>query len=368
MIEESSTTPSGASAAGTRAEPAAAGAAADGSAQRTLRVGVIGAGYWGPNIIRNFAALESCALRAVCDADAGRLAPIGRQYPGVRLERDARALLEDPELDALAICTPVHSHFPLAKAALEAGKHVLIEKPLAHSIEAARELCALAAARGLTLMVDHTFVYSGPIRKIRTLIESGEIGEILYFDSVRINLGLFQKDVNVLWDLAPHDLSIMDHLLQREPRWVSAIGTTHFGKLENLAYITVRFDGSLIAHFHVNWLAPVKIRRTVIGGSKKMIVYDDLDPSDRVKIYDKGVSINADRAERDRMLIDYRTGDMFAPKIDKTEPLLAVCSQFSDCALHGKRPLTDGPAGLRIVQLLEAAQQSILHDGARVSL
>src|SRR5262245_7939031 len=352
----------------TSTETAAEPVRTNGAPARLLRVGVVGAGYWGPNIIRNFAGLEGCALRAVCDADAARLTPIGRQYPGVHLAQDARALLADPELDALAICTPVHTHYPLAKAALEAGKHVLIEKPMAHSIEAARELVDLAAARGRTLMVDHTFVYGGPVRKMRALSESGEIGELLYFDSVRINLGLFQRDVNVLWDLAPHDLSIMDHLLQREPRWVSAIGTAHFGRLENLAYITVRFDGSLIAHFHVNWLAPVKIRRTVIGGSKKMIVYDDLDPSDRVKIYDKGVSVNADRAERDRMLIDYRAGDMFAPKIDKTEPLHAVCAQFAECALTGKRPETDGAAGLRIVRLLEAAQQSIARDGARVSL
>jgi predicted dehydrogenase len=338
------------------------------SVPRKLRVGVIGAGYWGPNLIRNFAALEGCALGAVCDADPARLAPIGRGHPGVRLEREPRALLEDPALDALAICTPVHTHHPLARAALAAGKHVLVEKPMAHSLAAARELVELAAAEQRVLMVDHTFVYSGPIRKMRALIESGEIGELLYFDSVRINLGLFQKDVNVLWDLAPHDLSIMDHLLQREPRWVSAIGTTHFGELENLAYVTVRFDGSLIAHFHVNWLAPVKIRRTVIGGSKKMIVYDDLDPSDRVKIYDKGVSINADRAERDRMLIDYRTGDMHAPRIDKTEPLAEVCAHFVECARHGRRPATDGEAGLRIVRLLEAAQQSIARDGARVAL
>lgn len=341
---------------------------ASGAGRKTLRVGVIGAGYWGPNVIRNLSALENCSLQAVCDADPARLAPVARLYPAVRRERDARALLEDPTLDALAICTPVHTHFALAKAALEADKHALVEKPMAHSVAAASSLVELAAARAKTLMVDHTFVYSGPVRAMRTLIESGEIGELLYFDSVRINLGLFQKDVNVVWDLAPHDLSIMDHLLEREPRWVSAIGSAHFGQLENLAYITVRFDGPLIAHFHVNWLAPVKIRRTVIGGSKKMIVYDDLDPSDRVKIYDKGVSINADRAERDRMLVDYRTGDMLAPRIDKTEPLSAVCAQFVDCALEGKRPLTDGHAGLRVVRLLEAAQQSIARDGARVDL
>jgi predicted dehydrogenase len=352
----------------TAAPTAEKGAATQAAGVGPLRVGVIGAGYWGPNVIRNLVALEDCSLLAVCDSDPARLAPFERLYPGMRREGDARALLADPALDAIAICTPVHTHFPLARAALEADKHVLIEKPMAHSIEAATQLVELAAARGRTLMVDHTFVYSGPIRAMRALIASGEIGELLYFDSVRINLGLFQSDVNVLWDLAPHDLSIMDHLLEREPRWVSAIGSAHFGRLENLAYITVRFDGSLIAHFHVNWLAPVKIRRTVIGGSRKMIVYDDLDPSDRVKIYDKGVSVDAGRAERDRMLVDYRTGDMLAPKIDKTEPLHSVCAQFVDCALHGKRPLTDGRAGLRVVRLLEAAQQSIARDGARVSL
>lgn len=354
--------------------PSAAGSLAEPSIRKVakppavVRVGVVGCGYWGPNIIRNFSALRDCELRVICDSNAGRLEPFGRRYPSARTEGDFAAMIADPELDAVAICTPVHTHYPLAKAALEAGKHVLMEKPLTHSSESAQTLVDLAKDRGLTIMVDHTFIYSGAVQKIKSIIDSGEIGDILYFDSVRINLGLFQHDINVVWDLAPHDLSIMDYLLGRAPVWVSAIGSKHFGKLENLAYLSMKFDDSLIAHFHVNWLAPVKLRSTVIGGSKRMIVYDDLAPSEKIKVYDKGVTVNGDKTERDKVLIDYRTGDMFAPKIDKTEPLEAVCRHFVECIQNGTTPLTDGEAGLRVVRILEAAQRSIERNGERVNL
>ncbi len=360
MPKSTDTTPSGTVAAETAATSRA-------DAEQTLRVGVIGCGYWGPNIIRNFASIENCELRTICDADEDRLDAIQRRYPAVSVETDAAALM-DGSLDAVAICTPIRFHYPMAKAALEAGMHVFVEKPMTDSSATARELVELAADKKRALMVDHTFVYSGPVRKIRSIIDDGQLGDLLYFDSVRINLGLFQQDANVVWDLAPHDVSIMDYLLQREPKGVSAIGSVHFGDQEDMAYMTVRFDGPLLAHFHVNWLAPVKIRKTVIGGSQQMIVYDDLEPTDRVKVYDKGVSVNVDDSERRRVLIDYRTGDMFAPKIDKTEPLFAACSHFADCALNGNTPLTDGEAGLRVVRILEAAQESIAKSGAEVTL
>jgi predicted dehydrogenase len=340
------------------------------SLPESARVGVavVGCGYWGPNIIRNLAAAKRADLKVVCDREEARLDDIHRRYPSVRLQTNFKDVLSDPTIGAVAICTPVHTHFELAKAALDAGKHVLIEKPLTHSTETAQTLVDLAIKNNRTLMVDHTFVYSGPVQKIKSIIDSGQIGEVLYFDSVRINLGLFQSDINVVWDLAPHDLSIMDFVLNRSPIWVSAIGSTHFGQLENLAYLTMKFDDSMIAHLHVNWLAPVKLRSTVIGGSKQMIVYDDLAPSEKIKVYDKGVSLNGHSENRAKALVDYRMGDMFAPRIDKTEPLESVCNGFLEAILDGKTPPTDGHAGLRVVRILEAAQRSIERNGERITL
>ena len=333
-----------------------------------VRAGVIGCGYWGPNVIRNLASLDGCELRAVCDLDPARLDGVRKRYPAVRTTTDAQALLADPDLDAVAVCTPIHTHFPLASAALRAGKHVLVEKPLTDSVETAEMLVEMAEAQGLTLQVDHTFVYSGAVRKIREIIDDGQLGDLLYFDSVRINLGLFQSNVNVLWDLAPHDLSIMTHLIDREPRWVSAVGSAHYGRHENLAYLTMKFDDSLIAHLNINWLAPVKLRSTLIGGSKRMIVYDDLAPSEKVRVYDKGVTHNADSLSRKRALIDYRIGDMYAPHIDNTEPLSRVCRTFVEAIERGTRPPTDGRAGLRVVRMLEAGQESLRKNGERIGL
>jgi len=331
-------------------------------------IAVVGCGYWGPNLVRNFAALPECELRWLCDLDPARLTALQRRYPGARSTTDVEALLRQPDVDAVAICTPLHTHHALASAALTAGKHVLVEKPLADSVERSEELVAQAEAAGLVLQVDHTFVYSGAVQKIRSIVESGTLGELLYFDSVRINLGIFQSDMNVVWDLAPHDLSIMDHVIGRQPRWVSAIGTAHFGELENLAYLTLVFDDSLIAHLHVNWLAPVKIRSTLIGGSRRLIVYDDLAPGEAVRVYDKGVTLQSDADARSQALVDYRVGDMFAPHLDKTEPLERVCRDFVDSIARGGRPLTDGEAGLRVVRILEAAQQSLRKNGERVHL
>lgn len=333
-----------------------------------IGIGVIGCGYWGPNVIRNFAVLEDAEMRSIFDLDPRRMEPQLRRYPALRPAGDVAEILDDPGIDAVAICTPVASHYELARAALEAGKHVMLEKPMTHSVETAEALVELADSRGLMLHVDHTFVYTGAVQKIHSIIESGEMGDLLYLDSVRINLGLFQSDVNVVWDLAPHDVSIMVHLIDRDPLWVSAIGSAHYGTLESQAYVTIKYPGSLIAHLHVNWLAPVKLRSTVIGGSKRMIVYDDLEPSEKLRIYDKGVTLSNDRRRRQQALVDYRIGDMFSPYIDKTEPLEQACRTFLDAIARGRPSLTDGRAGLAVVRVLEAAQRSILKEGERIHL
>lgn len=333
-----------------------------------VRVAVVGCGYWGPNVVRNLASLEGCEVRALCDSDPGRLASLHRRFPASRAVSSYQQILDDPDIDGVAVCTPVHTHYPLAAAALQAGKHVLVEKPLSDSVETAEILVELAESRGRVLMVDHTFVYSGAVQKMRSIIDAGELGRLLYFDSVRVNLGLFQSDINVVWDLAPHDVSILTYLVDQPPQWVSAIGTAHYGKLENLAYLTIMFEDSLIAHLHLNWLAPVKIRSTLIGGSKRMIVYDDLEPSEKIRVYDKGVTLQSDSASRARAMVDYRTGDMYAPYIDKDEPLQRVCETFVQAIEQGLKPATDGRVGLQVVRVLEAAQQSIRKSGERIAL
>jgi|SRR5882724_3899777 len=330
-------------------------------------VGVIGCGYWGPNLLRNFAENEAAELRWICDADEARLAAMRRRYPAAQTSTDYQKLLDDPSLDAIAVVTPVATHFQIARAGLVAGKHLLVEKPLTATAAEAEELNDLAARNQRTLMVDHTFVYTGAVRKMKEIVASGELGDLLYFDSVRINLGLFQKDINVLWDLAPHDLSIMDYLIDRQPDGLSAIGSCHIEPgIENIAYLMMHFPGDFIAHFHFNWLAPVKIRRTMIAGSSKMILYDDIEPTEKVRIYDKGVTTNrvgADREADYQTLVSYRTGDVWAPKLDSTEALRHVVTEFLDSIRKGRPPLTDGQAGLRVVRLLEAAQQSIKAGG-----
>jgi predicted dehydrogenase len=304
----------------------------------------------------------------LCDLDPARLEPLRRRYPASRVTTEYREALADPRIDAVAICTPVATHFEIAEAALRAGKHVLVEKPLTDSVRDAERLVALAERERRVLQVDHTFVYNPAVQRIRSIIGSGELGELLYVDCVRINLGLFQSDVNVLWDLAPHDLSVVCFLIDREPRWVSAVGAAHLGRFESQAYLTVKYDDSLLAHLHVNWLAPVKIRSTLIGGSKRMIVYDDLAPSEKIRIYDKGVTLEGDRGLRDRARVDYRIGDMFAPYVDKAEPLARVCEDFVRAIETGEAPLTDGRAGLEVVRILEAAQASLARGGERIGL
>lgn len=334
-----------------------------------IGVGVIGYGYWGPNLVRNFYEAPGSQVIAVSDLRSERLAQAKARYPTVHVTQDYRDLLADTATDAIAIVTPVSTHFELAMQALQAGKHVLVEKPLAATSEQAVRLIKEADRRDRVLMVDHTFVYTGAVRKIRELVATNGLGDIYYYDSVRVNLGLFQHDVNVIWDLAVHDVSIMDYVLPSQPCAVSATGISHVpGEPENIAYLTLFFDGCLIAHIHVNWLAPVKVRRTLIGGSQKMIVYDDLEPSEKVKVYDKGITINESPESIYQMLIGYRTGDMWAPQLDMTEALRTEALHFIRCIEEGKCPITDGEAGLRVVQILEAATRSMAERGRLVEL
>jgi len=334
-----------------------------------IHIGLIGVGYWGPNLIRNFSELDDAQVVACADLSQDRLNKIAKRYPGIACTTNYENLLKDPNVDAVVIATPVSTHYPIAKAALEHGKHVMIEKPIADSSDHALTLVGLARSVNRVLMVDHTFIYTSAVRKIRDLLDAGELGDILYFDSVRVNLGLFQKDINVLWDLAPHDLSIMDYLLRADPVAISAIGASHAGNgIANVAYMTLRFAGNVLAHFHVNWLAPVKIRQTLIGCSKKMVVYDDVEPTDKVRVYDKGIVINGSPEKRYQTLISYRTGDVLIPKIDATEALFRVAQEFVSSIIENRAPLTDGVAGYRVVCLLEAAQQSLEANGREVLL
>jgi predicted dehydrogenase len=335
----------------------------------SINIGVIGCGYWGPNLLRNFAENESAQLRWMCDLDEPLLASMSRRYPMAQTTTDYRVIVNDPAVDAVAVVTPVATHYAIAKELLRAGKHVLLEKPLAATVQEAEELCELAEQNQRTLMVDHTFVYTGAVRRMKEIVNSGDLGELLYFDSVRINLGLFQRDINVLWDLAPHDLSIMDYLIDRQPRAITALGSSHIERgIENIAYLVMLFPDEFIAHFHFNWLAPVKIRRTMIAGSSKMVLYDDIEPTEKVRVYDKGVTASRSRETDYQTLVSYRTGDVWAPKLDSTEALHYVVAEFLDSIRESRPSLTDGHAGLRVVRLLEAAQRSMKNGGQAVML
>jgi len=334
-----------------------------------INVGVVGYGYWGPNLVRNFAEAENSHIAAVADFDSGRLRLAGLRYPHLKLCSDYSDVLNDPEIDAVAIATPVRTHFEIAYAALQAGKHVLVEKPMTETVEQAKILIDEASRKNLTLMVDHTFIYTGAVKKIKGLVDSGDLGKIFYYDSTRINLGLFQHDVNVIWDLAVHDISILDFIHGERATLVSATGASHVpGSPENIGYITLNFDSGAIAHINVNWLSPVKLRHTMIGGSKKMIVYDDLEPSEKIKIYDKGITMTEDPNEVYQMLVGYRTGDMLAPQIETSEALLEEANHFIECINSGVTPKTDGEMGLRIVEIAAAATESMKQQGRPVSL
>jgi predicted dehydrogenase len=334
-----------------------------------IGVGVIGYGYWGPNLVRNFAEVSDAQVVAVSDLRPDRLGLVRRRYPSVETTTDFRGLIDHPRVDAVAIATPVSTHYDLGIEALRAGKHVLIEKPLAASSDEALRLIEEASRRKLTLMVDHTFVYTSAVRKIQELVASNALGTIYYYDSVRVNLGLFQPDINVIWDLAVHDLSIMDFVLPSRPCAVSATGISHLpGKPENIAYLTLFFDGDLIAHIHANWLAPVKVRRTLLGGRRRMIVYDDLEPSEKVKVYDRGITVNNGSETTHQLLVGYRTGDMWAPHLDMTEALRVEAAHFVRCIEDREPVITDGEAGLRVVEILEAATHSLAQRGRPVEL
>jgi predicted dehydrogenase len=334
-----------------------------------IGIAVVGYGYWGPNLVRNFSLVDDARVVAVVDQRAERRATVEKLYPTVRTYTDMADMLANPDVDAVAIATPVSSHFPLAMQALCGGKHVLVEKPMTATVKEGEALVAEAEARGLTLMVDHTFIYTSAVRKIHELVNDGRLGELYYYDSVRVNLGLFQHDVSVLWDLAVHDLSIMDFLIGRNPVRVAATGIAHVaGQPVNMAYLTCFFEGATIAHFHVNWLAPVKVRQTLICGSERMIVFDDLEASEKVKVYDKGIVLGDPDEMNFEPRVGYRTGDMWAPRLDVTEALKVEAEHFVSCVRTARRPDSDGPSGLRIVRILEAATQSLANQGAPVTI
>jgi len=331
-----------------------------------IRVGLIGYGYWGPVVARNFEATEGCQLAAICDTKTGAQGRARKAHPGTLVTGDPAEIVGSSDIDAVAVITPVWTHFEFAKAALENGKHVFVEKPFTASSAEATQLIDLADAKKLQIMVDHTFLFTGAVRKIRQLINEGVLGKLYNYDSTRVNLGLFQHDVNVVWDLAPHDLAIMDHLMGGEPEGVSATGQCHLNGFEDMAYVTVYFS-RMLAHINVNWLSPVKVRTTLIGGEKKMVVWNDLEADDKVKVYDKGVEIASRQGVYD-LLVSYRSGDMWAPKVDQTEALKLETKYFIDCIEKNETPFNDGKSGLRVVRLLEAAAQSLKDRGRPVQL
>jgi predicted dehydrogenase len=338
-----------------------------------INIGVVGYGYWGPNVARNFHGTAGAKLTAVSDLSEKRLGLAQNHYPFVQAIKDPLELIRSADVDAVAIVTPVFSHYEMAKTALLAGKHIFVEKPFTSTSAQARELVDLAAKKDLRIMVDHTFLFTGAVRKIKDLIGSGELGKLLFYDSVRVNLGLFQHDVNVIWDLAPHDLSIMAYVIDRKPIALSAHGSVHFpGGYEDIAYVAIEFEGNgFIAHFHVNWLSPVKVRKTLISGDKKMLVWDDLDADEKVKIYDRGVDVKSGNGGKDgtyELLVSYRSGDVHIPKLEATEALKAEAQYFVDCVEKGQEPFNNGLSGLQVVRLLEAADESIKQGGKRIEL
>jgi predicted dehydrogenase len=331
-----------------------------------LRIGVIGYGYWGPNVVRNFSTANGSQVGIVCDMNQTALKKVKKAYPHIRVTTDSNELIKDTEIDAVAIVTPVFTHFNLAKMALEEGKHIFVEKPFTHTVAEGEALIELAAKKNLKIMVDHTFLYTGAVKKIKQLIEDNVLGDLYYFDSVRVNLGLFQHDVNVVWDLAPHDIAIMDYVIGERPLAVIATGAGHFGRgLEDIAYLTFYYRHNVIAHINVNWLSPVKVRTTLIGGKKKMLVWNDLEPDEKIKIYDKGVQVRTKEGQYN-LLVDYRSGDMWAPKIEQTEALRLMAEKFVDYVYNGGHIVNDGIAGLNTVKMLEASNKSLQNKGEMV--
>jgi predicted dehydrogenase len=330
-------------------------------------VGVIGYGYWGPNIVRNLQGLAGARVVGICDKNPAALRRAEAVNHGTRLLSNPQDIFSSPDIDAVAVISPVWTHFELAKAALENGKHVFVEKPFTRTVAEAEELIEIAAKKNLKIMVDHTFLFTGAVRKIRQLVDEGTLGPLYYYDSMRVNLGLFQHDVNVVWDLAPHDLSILDHLIQKEPEAIIATGEQHLNGLEDIAFITIYFPGNVIAHVNVNWLSPVKVRTTLIGGEKRMLVWNDLEADEKIKVYDKGVEMRNQEGVYN-LLVSYRSGDMWAPKLEQCEALRTELAYFVNCIESGETPFNDGQSGLRVVRMLEAAEKSLKEKGKAVYL
>jgi predicted dehydrogenase len=332
-----------------------------------INIGIIGYGYWGPNIVRNFNSIEGTKVISICDGNQEAMKRAGKAYPHVSVTCNVNDILTSPNIDAVAVITPVSTHYDLAKRALENGKHVFVEKPFTASVAQAEQLIELAEKKKLTIMVDHTFIFTGAVRKIKQLINEQALGDLYYYDSVRVNLGLFQHDVNVIWDLAPHDFAVMDYLLGEKPFAVAASGKAHVSQMEDTAYVTVHFNNNLIAHFNVNWLSPVKVRTTLIGGEKKMLVWNDLEPDEKIKIYDKGVDVQSTEAKYN-MLVHYRSGDMHAPRVEQIEALKTETEYFVHCIKENEIPINDGHAGLRVVKMLDACNTSLKKNGRAVTL
>jgi predicted dehydrogenase len=332
-----------------------------------LRIGVIGYGYWGPNVVRNFHGQEQSRVVAVCDKSQNSLHRVRQAFPDMHTASDCTELLTSSEIDAIAIVTPVWTHFELAKKALENGKHVFVEKPFTCTTPQAEELIELADHKHLKIMVDHTFLFTGAVKRMKGMIDDGTLGDLYYYDSTRVNLGLFQHDVNVLWDLAPHDLSIMDYLIKEKPEAIVATGESHLNKVADIAFMTLYYPNNMIGHINVNWLSPVKVRMTLIGGEKKMLVWNDLEADEKLKVYDKGVQMTAADGVY-QLLVSYRSGDMWAPRVEQVEALKLEAAYFVDCVLNDKTPFNDGVAGLRIVRMLEAADESLKQKGKIIQL
>lgn len=338
------------------------------TASDVIRFGVIGYGYWGPNIVRNLQASESCQVVSVCDKSPDAQRRVQKAYPGVRVSSECCEMLKLPDIDAVAVVTPVWTHFELAKAALENGKHIFVEKPFTCNAQQAEILIELAERKNLKIMVDHTFLFTGAVRKIRQLVDDGTLGDLYYYDSTRVNLGLFQHDINVIWDLAPHDLSIMDYLIADEAEAVVATGEKHLNGHVDVAFLTVYFPRNVIAHINVNWLSPVKVRTTLIGGEKKMLVWNDLEADEKIKVYDKGIVKTSNAQGVHDVLVSYRTGDMWAPKVEQTEALKVELGYFAECIKNDQTPSNDGLAGLRVVKMLETAEASLKERGKAVRI
>jgi len=332
-----------------------------------VNFGVIGYGYWGPNIVRNLAGLDGSQVVAIAEVNPAAQARARKAYPNVRITGEANEVISAADIDAIAVVSPVWTHFDLTKTALENGKHVFVEKPFTSNTAQAEELINIASRKNLKIMVDHTFLFTGAVRKISQLLDEGSLGQLYYYDSTRVNLGLFQHDINVLWDLAPHDLSIMDHLLRGRPEAIVATGQGHLNGHEDVAFMTLYYPGKIIAHINVNWLSPVKVRTTLIGGEKRMLVWNDLEADEKVKVYDKGVKITS-REGVYELLVSYRSGDMWAPQLEQGEALRHELTYFVDCIVSGNEPFNNGCAGLRVVKMLEAASDSLSRKGSLVYL